>query len=134
MGVFFEFDEVDTFTAGADRRAGLAHVLPARPGRPAAGHREVREATGDGHRPVPARGCCRDLPPPEDRPLPAFELRDPGEQSFVLGPIGLGYDRGNDRLLVQLEELVPSPVDDEDDDEVDADDDRRRPRAHPRCT
>ena len=24
----------------------------------------------------------------------------------MLGPIGLGYDRGNDRLLVQLEELV----------------------------
>ena len=36
----------------------------------------------------------------------AIELRDPGEQAFVLGPIGLGYDRGNDRLLVQLEELV----------------------------
>ena len=53
------------------------------------------------------RRVLSDLPPPEDRPLP-FDLREPGEQSFVLGPIGLGYDRGNDRLLVQLEELVPT--------------------------
>src|SRR4029453_2357742 len=53
-------------------------------------------------------------------------LRDPGEQSFVLGPIGLGYDRSNDRLLVQLEELVPTALDDEDDETVeeDVEDDR----------
>ena len=53
------------------------------------------------------RRVLSDLPPPEDRPMPgAIDVRDPGEQSFVLGPIGLGYDRSNDRLLVQLEELV----------------------------
>ena len=81
------------------------------------------------------RRVLSDLPPPEDRPLPV-ELRDPGEQSFVLGPIGLGYDRGNDRLLVQLEELVPSALDDEDDedDEIvdvdDVDDDRGHIRLY----
>ena len=63
------------------------------------------------------RRVLSDLPPPEDRPLPsAADIRDPGEQSFVLGPIGLGYDRGNDRLLVQLEELI---VGDDEDDELD---------------
>ena len=35
----------------------------------------------------------------------------------MLGPIGLGYDRGNDRLLVQLEELIPSALDDDEDDD-----------------
>ena len=35
----------------------------------------------------------------------------------MLGPIGLGYDRGNDRLLVQLEELVATELDDDDDDD-----------------
>ena len=30
----------------------------------------------------------------------------PKDEAFVLGPIGLGYDRSNDRLLVQLEEMV----------------------------
>ena len=63
------------------------------------------------------RRVLSDLPPPEDRPLP-FELRDPGDQAFVLGPIGLGYDRGNDRLLVQLEELVPASGDEDDDDDA----------------
>ena len=35
----------------------------------------------------------------------------------MLGPIGLGYDRGNDRVLVQLEELDRHDDDDDDDDE-----------------
>ncbi len=35
----------------------------------------------------------------------ALELRDPLDPVFVLGPIGLGYDRSNDRVLVQLEEI-----------------------------
>ncbi|MET0323764.1 MAG: DUF3090 family protein, partial [Ilumatobacteraceae bacterium] len=46
-------------------------------------------------------------------------VRDPGEQAFVLGPIGLGYDRSTDRLLVQLEELVATELDDDDDDDDD---------------
>jgi len=47
-----------------------------------------------------------DLPPPDDRPLPAaLEIAEPGEEAFVLGPIGLGYDRTSDRLIVQLEEI-----------------------------
>jgi uncharacterized repeat protein (TIGR03847 family) len=58
------------------------------------------------------RRVLSDLPPAEDRPLTgAVELQ--GEQSFVLGPIGLGYDRGNDRVLVQLEELVAADLDDD---------------------
>ena len=51
------------------------------------------------------RRVLNDLPPPEDRPMTgAVELHD--EQAFVLGPIGLGYDRNNDRVLVQLEEMI----------------------------
>ena len=48
MTFFFEFDEVDEFSADGDRRAGIARVLPPRPRRRSAGHREVREATGQG--------------------------------------------------------------------------------------
>jgi uncharacterized repeat protein (TIGR03847 family) len=37
---------------------------------------------------------------------------------FVLGPIGLGFDAGNDRLLIQLEEVgevdeAGEPIDDD---------------------
>ncbi len=70
------------------------------------------------------RRVLTDLPPAEQAPLPgALDLTEPGEPLFVLGPIGLGYDRTNDRLLVQLDELVPSEGDDDDDDDSPATDD-----------
>ena len=103
---FYEFDEVDTFTAAAIGEPGArVFYLHARAG-------AQRVTVKCEKQQVSAiaqylRRVLSDLPPPEDRPLP-FELRDPGEQAFVLGPIGLGYDRGNDRLLVQLEELLPT--------------------------
>ena len=53
------------------------------------------------------RKVMSDLPSPADQPLPAaMELAEPVDPAFVLGPIGLGYDRDNDRVLVQLEEVV----------------------------
>ena len=112
---FFEFDEVDMFTAAAIGEPGSrVFYLHARAGQQRVTVKcEKQQVTAIAQY---LRRVLSDLPPPEDRPLP-FELRDPGELSFVLGPIGLGYDRGNDRLLVQLEELLPSTGDDEDDDE-----------------
>lgn len=44
-------------------------------------------------------------------------LKSPVEQDFVLGSIGLGVDRTNMRMVVQLEEMVFID-DDEDDDDV----------------
>ena len=106
MSVFFEFDEVDTFTATAIGEPGSrVFYLHARAGTQRVSvkceKQQVRAIAQY------LRRVLSDLPPPESRPMPsAVDVRDPGEQSFVLGPIGLGYDRGNDRLLVQLEELV----------------------------
>ena len=119
MSVFFEFEEVDTFTAGAIGEPGSrTFFLHARAGQQRVTVKcEKQQVTAIAQY---LRRVLSDLPPPEDRPL-QFDLRDPGEQSFVLGPIGLGYDRGNDRLLVQLEELVPSSFDDDDDDTEDDD-------------
>jgi uncharacterized repeat protein (TIGR03847 family) len=75
------------------------------------------------------RGLLKDLPPAADLPVAAaMDLADPGEPAFVLGSIGLGYDRDADRFVVQLEELVPG--EDEDDDEGPAEPiDRGRLRA-----
>jgi uncharacterized repeat protein (TIGR03847 family) len=80
------------------------------------------------------RRVLSDLPPPEDRALPGAvelgaELEDLANQAFVLGPIGLGYDRGNDRVLVQLEELVPSD-DDEDEEPAEPAEDRGHIRLY----
>ena len=43
-------------------------------------------------------------------------LVNPVEQDFVLGSIGLGVDRTNMRMVVQLEEMVF--IDEEDDDDI----------------
>jgi uncharacterized repeat protein (TIGR03847 family) len=120
---FYEFDEVDTFTAAAIGEPGSrVFYLHARAGqRRVTVKCEKQQVTAIAQY---LRRVLSDLPPPEDRPLP-FDLGDPGEQSFVLGPIGLGYDRGNDRLLVQLEELIPS-TGDEDDEAAVVDDDPDR--------
>ena len=44
-------------------------------------------------------------------------LKSPVEQDFVLGSIGLGVDRTNMRMVVQLEEMVFIDDDEDDDDE-----------------
>jgi uncharacterized repeat protein (TIGR03847 family) len=118
MTVFFEFEEVDTFTAAAVGQPGSrVFYLHARAG-------DERVTVKCEKQQVTAiaqylRRVLSDLPPAEDRPLTgAVELQ--GDQSFVLGPIGLGYDRGNDRVLVQLEELVAADVDEDDDADDDA--------------
>ena len=122
MAAFYEFEHVDVFTTGAIGRPGArTFYLQARVG-------GQRVAVKCEKQQVAAivqylRRVLADLPPPEDRPLDgALELATPVSELFVLGPIGLGYDRANDRLVVQLEELVPSDVDDEDDDEDEPDD------------
>jgi uncharacterized repeat protein (TIGR03847 family) len=105
MGVFFEFDDVDAFTVGTQGRPGERTFY--------------LQARGDGRRVTLKcekqqaaailqylRRVLSDLPPPQDKPMPsALELVEPIEASFVLGPVGLGYDRSMDRVLIQLEEV-----------------------------
>lgn len=117
MSVFFEFDEVDAFTVAALGRPGQrTFLLQVR-------HDGDRVTVKCEKQQVAAiadylRRVLNDLPAPESRPLPvSMELAGPAEPAFVLGPIGLGYDRDNDRLLVQLEELLPDDLEDDDDDE-----------------
>jgi uncharacterized repeat protein (TIGR03847 family) len=116
VSVFFEFDEVDNFAATAVGEPGSrVFYLHARAGSQRVTVKcEKQQVTAISQY---LRRVLSDLPPPEDRPMPGAvelgELEDPANQAFVLGPIGLGYDRGNDRVLVQLEELVPSDADED---------------------
>jgi uncharacterized repeat protein (TIGR03847 family) len=116
VSVFFEFDEVDTFAAAAIGEPGSrVFYLHARAGSQRVTVKcEKQQVTAISQY---LRRVLSDLPPPEDRPLPGAvelgELEDVANQAFVLGPIGLGYDRGNDRVLVQLEELVASDADED---------------------
>jgi uncharacterized repeat protein (TIGR03847 family) len=59
-------------------------------------------------------GLLEDLDPaPEQTVAAEVELREPVEEAWVVGPIGVAYDDAADRIIVVLEELV-------DDSEVDA--------------
>ncbi len=105
MSVFYEFDDVDSFTVGTVGRPGQrTFFLQIR----AEGQRisikcEKQQTAAISEYLVK---LMNDLPPPEDRPLPAaMEMAEPGDPVFVLGPIGLGFDRSNDRVLLQLEEV-----------------------------
>ena len=135
MSLYYDFDDVDAFTTGAIGRPGeRVFFLQARRG----GQRvsvkcEKQQAAAIAQY---LRRVLHDVPPAEGRPLDsALELATPVEAAFTLGSIGLGYDRQADRRLLQLDELVPGDLDDEDDevesDEVfDDDPDRSRLRVH----
>jgi len=121
VSVFYEFEDVDAFTTGAIGQPGSrVFFLQVR-------HGKQRVAVKCEKQQVSAiaqylRRVLNDLPPPDDRPLAgSLELVEPIDEAFVLGPIGLGYDRTSDRLVVQLEEL--GFADDDDDDEFDELDD-----------
>ncbi len=105
MSVFYEFDEVSAFTVGTVGRPGeRTFLLQAR----AADQRVTVKCEKQQTAAIVQylRRLLADLPPAEDRPMSGtLELREPLDPAFVLGPIGLGYDRSNDRVLIQLEEI-----------------------------
>lgn len=127
MGSFFDFDDVDAFTVGAVGRPGQrTFLIQAR-----RGHARVTVKCEKQQAAAIAdylRTVLNDLPPAEDRPMPsALELAEPLEVAFVVGPVGLGYERGADRVVVQLDEIVP--VDEDGEPDADALEDRSRVRV-----
>ncbi|MBI4882785.1 MAG: DUF3090 domain-containing protein [Actinobacteria bacterium] len=117
MSVYFDFDEVDAFTVGAIGQPGeRVFLLQARHGPTSVTIKcEKRQAGAIADY---LRRVLVDLPDSGIKPsADALELAAPTDPAFVLGPVGLGYDRDNDRLLVQLEELVVTDIDLDDDSE-----------------
>jgi uncharacterized repeat protein (TIGR03847 family) len=106
MGIFYQLDEVDAFTTSAIGEPGhRAFYLEIH-------HADVHINVKCEKQQAAAiaqylRRVMSDLPAPVANPLPVdSDLAEPVEAAFVLGAIGLGYDRETDRLLVQLEEVV----------------------------
>lgn len=106
MGIFYQLDEVDAFATAAlgapgqrvfylQVRHGETHITVKCEKQQAAAIAEY------------LRKVMNDLPSPSVKPLPTtFDLQEPVDPAFVLGAVGLGYDRDTDRLLIQLEEVV----------------------------
>ena len=127
MGVYYDFDEVDIFTLGAiglpGQRMFLLQVRRGAEQVTVKCEKQQAGAIADYLRKV-----LHDLPPAEDQPLSAaLELVPPEEPVFVLGPIGLGYEQATDRVLIQLDELVP--VDDTGEPDPELVEDRGRVRV-----
>ena len=126
MSVYFDFDEVDAFTVGALGEPGArAFYLQARRGTQRVTvkcEKQQASAISDYLRRV-----LNDLPAPTEKPIAAaMELATPVEAVFVLGPVGLGYDRSTDMVLVQLEEVIAV---DEEGEALDEDPDRGHGRV-----
>jgi uncharacterized repeat protein (TIGR03847 family) len=122
MAIYYDFDEVDAFTVGAPgepgRRTFLLQVRRGGTRITIKCEKQQAGAIADYLRKV-----LEDAPAPGDRPLEAaMQLVEPAEPAFVLGPVGLGYDREHDRVVLQLEEVVE--LDDEGEPMQDDDDDR----------
>lgn len=116
MSAYHDFEHVDTFTTGAIGRPGArTFYLQARLGRERVSVKCEKQQVGAMIQYL--RTVLSDLPPAENASLPgSLELVEPIEEAFVLGPIGLGYDRRADRVVVQLEEMT---FEDDPDDEAD---------------
>lgn len=105
MSVWFDFDEVDAFTVGTVGMPGArTFYLQARRGATLVTVKcEKQQASAIAQY---LRRVLSDLPEPSGAVRPAsMELAAPVEEAFVLGPVGLGYDKDTDRVVVQLEEV-----------------------------
>ena len=122
MGIYYDFDEVDAFTVAAPGPPGQrTFLLQVRRGTTRITIKcEKQQASAIAEY---LRKVLSDAPDPTDRPLDAvMQLVEPAEPAFVLGPVGLGYDRERDRVVLQLEEIVLT----DDDGEVDPEDEADR--------
>lgn len=110
MGVFYEFEEVEGFVAGAVGEPGqrVFYLQARHEGLTVSVRCEKQQVAALGEY---LRRVLRDLPPASPGADVDLEFHSPGEPAFILGPIGLGYDRDIDRVLVQLEELDPDESD-----------------------
>lgn len=116
----YGFDAVDIFTVGAVGEPG-ARVFYLQVSR---GSSQVTLKCEKEQVAAVAQHLGRllnDLPAPASAP-PTADLRFdvPDDVAFVLGPVGLGYDRDSDRLVLRLEEVVEvdengEPLDNRDD-------------------
>ncbi len=130
MSMYFDFENADAFATGAIGRPGerTFYLQVRADGRTVSVKCEKSQVAALSSY---LRDMLADMPDtgPSVDPMTA-SLVNPVEQDFVLGSIGLGVDRSNMRMVVQLEEMVF--IDDAEDDEdifdiLDGDEDDESP-------
>ena len=106
MSTSFDFPAPDLFTAGADRRAGRARLLPPGPRRPATssacGSRSSRWPRWASTSPASSPTS----PPRRARCPPTLELIEPVVAEWIVGSLAVAYEEADDRIVLVAEELV----------------------------
>ena len=119
MSAFYEFDQADAFTSGAIGEPGSRlFVIQVR----ADGQRITMKCEKQQVAALAQymRQLLADAPDADDRPIvDAMQLSSPIDIEFVVGTVGIAYDSRNDRMVVQIEELVPTNDNNEPIDDVD---------------
>lgn len=132
MGFYFDFESADAFATGAIGRPGerTFYVQVRAEGRTISMKCEKQQVAELSRY---LRDMLTDLPDSGSANTEnSASLESPVEQDFVLGSIGLGVDRSNARMVVQLEEMVALGDDDDVDEQFlidDDDDDDELPTA-----
>jgi uncharacterized repeat protein (TIGR03847 family) len=113
--MFREFSEADSFTCAAFGEPGQrTFVLQIRQ----AGERMTIKCEKQQVAALSQylRQLLADAPDVVDRPLEeSMQVATPIEISFVLGTVGIAYDPRHDRVVLQIDEMVPAAEDGEDD-------------------
>jgi uncharacterized repeat protein (TIGR03847 family) len=106
MTVYREFDEADAFTTGAVGLPG-ARTFFLQVGDAA----EVLTIKCEKEQVMALaaylRKALEDAPAVDGRNAEVGDIVEPHNAAFVLGSIGLAYDRSDDRVILQFEEVTP---------------------------
>jgi len=114
MGFYFDFEDADGFATGAIGQPGdrTFYVQVRGDGRTVSIKCEKQQVAALAEY---LRGMLADMPDTGTAvDTTSASLVSPVEQDFVLGSVGLGVDRPNMRMVVQLEEMVLVDEDEED--------------------
>ena len=115
MGFYYDFEDAEGFATGAIGRPGerTFYVQIRGEGRTISVKCEKQQVAALSEY---LRNMLADMPDVSgSTDSSTATLQSPVEQDFVLGSVGLGVDRSNMRMVVQLEEMI---LVDEDDDDV----------------
>ncbi len=115
MGFYYDFENADAFATGAIGTPGerTFYMQVRADGRTVSVKCEKQQVAALAQY---LRNMLADMPDMTGSVNNATAtLQNPVEQDFVLGSVGLGVDRSNMRMVVQLEEMI---LVDEDDDDV----------------
>jgi uncharacterized repeat protein (TIGR03847 family) len=123
MGFYYDFEDADAFATGAIGHPGdRTFYLQIRgEGRTISVKCEKQQVAALAEY---LRNMLADMPEVAgSADIATAALQSPVEQDFVLGSVGLGVDRPNMRMVVQLEEMVLVEEDDDDIFDLISDDD-----------